>query len=119
MNFEEVEGKRKGSKLIWIPIEQYLYFKKDARIDGSNVYLCYQNRLDKSQPCPARRTIDSVGTVTTNQMPHSCHGNHKSLYDDLKTRSSILDSCIQAASALEGLHMPVPNQQIFTRELSK
>lgn len=63
--------------------------------------------------------IDLEGVVTTNTIPHSCHTDHSSLYEDLKTRSAIVNSCIQAAAALEGLHVSVPNQQIFTRELSK
>lgn len=119
MNFEEIEGKRKGSKLVWIPEEKYLYSKKDERADGKRIYLCYQNRIDENQPCPARRFIDIAGVVTTNEVPHSCHQDHNLIYKDMKTRSDVLNSCIQAASALEGLHISVPNQRIFTRELSK
>lgn len=116
---EEVEGKRKNSKLIWIVEEQFLYSKKDVRADGTKVLLCYQNKIDSSQPCPARRLFDLKGVVTTNGLPHARHENHRSVYDDMKTRSNIISGCIQAATALEGLNLPVPNQDIFTRELSK
>lgn len=122
MNFltaEEVEGKRKNSKLIWIVEEQLLYFKKDERTDGKKVFLCYQNIIDSSQPCPARRFIDLEGVVTLNALPHICHNDHRSVYEDLKTKSGVINGCIQAAKALEGLHVSVPNQQIFIRELSK
>lgn len=120
---EIVEGKRKDSKLVWVVEEKYLYYKKDERSDGTVVYLCYHNRInnssDKQHPCPARRHIDSTGRVTTNQIPHSNHTDHEQLYADLKTRSGIIQSCIQTASALEGLHVTVPTQKIFTRELAK
>lgn len=119
LTFEEVEGKRKNSKLVWIVEEQYLYFKKDERADGRKVFLCYQNRIDPSQNCPARRSIDVKGVVSTNAIPHSCHADHSSIYKDMKTKSAIVNSCIQAATALEGLHVSVPNQKIFIRELSK
>lgn len=119
LTFEEIEGKRKNSKLIWIVEEQYLYFKKDERADGRKVYLCYQNRIDSNQPCPARRSIDSKGIVTTNTMPHSNHTDHRFIYEEMNTKSAIVNSCIQAATALKDLHVSVPNQQIFTRELFK
>lgn len=118
LTFEVVEGKRKGSQLIWINEEKFLHFKKDERA-GRKVYQCYQNKIDKNSPCSARRLIDSKGIVTTNAIPHSSHLSHGSIYSDMKTRSGIIDSCIQAATALEGLHVTVPTQQIFTRELAK
>lgn len=119
LTFEVVEGKRKNSKLIWIPEEKFLYFKKDERADGRIVYLCYQNQINKDSSCPARRSIDLRGNVTTNATTHACHTDHQSLYNDMKSRSGIINRCIQAAAALEGLHVAVPNQQIFTHELSK
>lgn len=121
MNFltaEIVEGKRKGSKLVWIPEENHLYYIKDER-GARKVYLCYQNREDKNSSCPARRFIDSDGQVTSNQIPHANHPNHEQIYNDLKTRSKIIQSCIQASTALEDLHVTVPTQQIFTRELAR
>lgn len=119
LTYEIVEGHRKGSKLLWIKEERYLYFMKDKRVDGRTVYLCYQNRFSGNGSCSARCSIDNQGALTTNKINHSCHTDHESTYKDLKTRSAIVDSCIQTATALKDLHIPVPNQQIFTRELAK
>lgn len=119
MNFlttEVVEGKRKNSKLIWIAEEKFLYFLKDTRRD-QKIYQCYENRTGSK--CPARRIIDSNGKVTMNASPHSNHLSHESIYNDMKTRSNIIDACMQAANVLDGLHVTVPSQQIFTRELAK
>lgn len=117
---EVVEGMRKGSNLIWIPEEKYLYSIKDVRGDGPNqrkIHLCYENK--KGGSCPARRIIDSNGHVTTNSLPHSNHSNHELYYKDMKTRSDIINTCAQTATLLDGLHQTVPSQQIFTRELAK
>lgn len=113
---EIVEGKRKNSKLVWIPEEKFLYFLKDTRHD-QKIYQCYENRTGSQ--CPARRTIDSTGKVSMNALPHSHHSSHESIYNDMKTRSNIIDACTQAANVLDGLHVTVPSQQIFTRELAK
>lgn len=119
LTFEVIEGKRKNSRLIWIVEEKFLYSIKDGRADGRKVYLCYQNKIDGNSPCSARRLIDSNGVVTTNALPHSHHPDHESIYKDMKSRSGIIESCIQAATVLGDLHISVPTQQIFTRELAK
>lgn len=113
-----VEGHRRGSRLVWVHEEKFLYFKKDER-SGKTSYLCYENQLQHSQICSSRCLIDSEGIMTKNSIPHSGHSNHQAVYDKLKTRSSIIDSCEQAASVLEDLHFTIPTQQIFNRELSK
>ncbi|XP_055308039.1 uncharacterized protein LOC129572142 [Sitodiplosis mosellana] len=115
---EFVEGHRRGSRLLWVPEEKYLYFKKDDR-SGKTIYLCYENQLQNEQICSSRRSIDSEGTMTTNSIPHSCHSNHQAVHDKLKLRSHIIDSCEHAAHALEDLHFTIPTQQIFTREVAK
>lgn len=118
LSFEEVEGLRKNSKLIWIPEEKNLYFYKDQRASGTKVYLCYENRSDAGS-CPARRSIDIAGVVSTNGVSHSNHSSHEIIYENMKSRSAIIDGCIDAARSLDGLHMTIPNQQIFTREIAK
>lgn len=117
--FEIVEGRRRNSRLLWVPEEKMLYSIKDVRGNGQKVYLCYHNIINKFPPCSARRFIDKNGVMISNTIPHSHHMNHEAVYKDLKTRSAIIDSCVQAATAMEGLHVPVPTEKIFTRELAK
>lgn len=119
LTYEEVRGKRKNSKLIWIKEEKYLYLKKDERSDGTIVYLCYQNKINGNIECSARRSITPNGLVIKNAIPHSCHPNHESIYADLITRLNINESCAKAAAALDGLPVSVSNRLIFTRELAK
>lgn len=119
LTFEEVDGRRKGSKLIWVFEEKNLYFPKEKR-SGRDEYLCYQNKIDTNGvKCSARCMIDSNRKITKGVVPHSAHSNHESIYKDLKTRSDVVNACHAAASALEDLHVSVPNQQIFIRELAK
>lgn len=117
--YEMVEGRRKGSKLLWVYEEKNLYGFKEER-SGRKEYFCYQNKIDPNGVrCSARRMIDANGIITAGVVPHSIHSNHESIYKDLKSRSDVINACSAAASALEDLHVTVPNQQIFTRELAK
>lgn len=118
LTYEEVEGRRRGSKLIWVMEEKCLYSIKDVR-NEKRVYLCYQNQIDPTLGCSSRCSIDSSGIMSSNSIPHSNHSNHVSIYEDLKTRSNIIDSCVEAANVLKDLHVTIPNQQIFTREIAK
>lgn len=117
LTYEELKGKR--SIIIWIKEEKFLYYKKDERSDGTKVYLCYQNKIDKSTACSARRSITPSGLVTKNAIPHTCHSSHESFYNDFKTRSDINESCKAASNVLDGLPISVPSRHIFTRELAK
>lgn len=118
LTYQEIEGRRRGSRLMWVFEDKYLYVKKDTR-SGKRVYSCYQNQIDPKAKCASRRFIDENGIMTTNWITHTPHHDHTSIYEDLKTRSNIIDSCVEASNALRDLHVTIPNQQIFTRELAK
>lgn len=119
LTFEETAGRRRGSKLVWVFEEKNLYIFKEER-GGRKEYLCYQNKIDPNNvKCSARRIIDPSGKMTTGALSHSAHPNHEMFYKDLKTRSDVINGCTAAARALDHLHVTVPNQQIFTRELAK
>lgn len=119
LTFEITEGERIGSKLLWVPEEKHLYYNKDTRKNGRIVYLCYENRLDKSNSCSARCFVDPSGKLTTNATPHSNHKNHKAKFEDLKSTSAIKNTTIQVAHVLRDLHVTVPTQHIFTREMAR
>lgn len=98
--------------------ERHLYYKHDER-SGKKIYLCYENVITPNSQCAARCFIDANGLMSLNSIPHNGHPDHTYVYDDLHTKSNIIDSVAAAAVALKDLHQTIPSQQIFTREMAK
>lgn len=126
LTYEKIRGNRIDTCLYWIPQERYLHVKKEER-GGKIECICYQtvlaNRKNKDAAqilnCTARRLIDSENQVSSNGVPHSNHGDHQIIYNNLITRKNIVDTCIGVKNLLGDMPVKVSVGDVFTRELAK
>lgn len=122
MKFGTVKGHRKNSSLLWISVEGHLYFRKYNR-RGKKEFSCYQNILKQNPKNQANKCSAAVevqpGQCIRNLKAHSCHPDHRKIFDDLQSRNAIIDVCAKMKKIVKGLLIKVPAQEIFTLEMSK
>lgn len=122
--FEIVKGHRSDSNLLWISVDQNLYYKKCNR-NGNEEYECYQTILRKNRKMEYEAMYCTAGAVIKNgvcshtTVRHTFHSNHKEIYVNLKARNSILDKCKAIKEITEDFCITVPARDIFTREMAK
>lgn len=122
MPYTIIRGFTKGSHLLYVPGEKYLYVRKNKK---RNQYVCYQEMLLKSKSSPENSVQKCTGSVVLKdgkcfaRKSHVPHGNHKAKFDDYQSRNDIIDSCVQLRKLTEGLSIRVPAKQVFTRKISK
>lgn len=95
LQYEIVCGKRRTSKLLYIPEEKQFYIKKSTS-DNKTYYVCYVKN------CKARVTLDLGRHVCTRSplfVPHN-HTTQKELYDELKVLNNIKKECLDEESVL-------------------
>lgn len=119
--FIMVKGHRRNALLLFAYEDRHLYVRKYRR-NGKEEFVCYQSILRKSDTCAkacAAGVIFQNSICSRKKIKHSRHEHHQSIYDDLVTRSRIIDRCISLKDAREGLVFSVPAQDIFTLEMSQ
>lgn len=109
MEYEYVQGFRRTSNLVWLPIEKLLYAKHDNR-NGKAEFVCYQKVLQNNKnqnnkkkrknntenkeneeilKCTAKVLIDSDGRCVRNKIAHTCHDNHELIYKDMISKNKV------------------------------
>ena len=88
MEFEIIEGARRGSKVLYILEEKQLYTLKCEYLRKNNIknqrYSCYVNG------CHSSVTLENgIKCIKYNKNSHSSHGQQEAKYRELKLKSSI------------------------------
>lgn len=130
MEYQMIPGVREGSRLLYVPSENMLYTYKIERNDVK-VYICYQQILSAKTKDPRKRLgIDQTDCTARVRVinehlcesmgaEHTCHTNHHSVAQDLKTRDAIKRNCRKARNEFEGDAHRIPTRHIFQREIVK
>lgn len=123
LHYQKIVGSRQDTRLLWIPSEKHLYFKK--RTNGKcEEWVCYQTILAKGNKaeikCSSSVIVNGSSCSRKNiHNPHSNHSNHEKKFKDLISANQIKESCIEMRKMTEGLSISVPSYDIFTREIAK
>lgn len=114
--YKLLHGKRKSGEkqLLYLPTERCLFVKNHER-RGNREFRCYQRILsssDKSQPkCYACARINNSNKCFRNDVNHSHHKIHGTIFKSLRIINRIKDVC-----AIAGADLPthkVSTKQIF------
>lgn len=124
VHFKNIRGHRIDSTLLWVPAEQYLYYKKCTR-NGKDEYECYQTILRKNGknehevPYCTAGSVVKDGVLTHKLKGHTNHPDHSEIFKNLEARNNILERCIIMKSITEDLCVKVPDKEVFTHETAK
>lgn len=110
--YEIIPGKRKGSKLVYLKNEQYIFKPINGDEKYGKRFVCI------APSCPARVIIRPNGSceVSKRSQPHLVHSNHVLKREEFIAINRIKDTCSNVDALCGGSGINVSVKTIFDNE---
>lgn len=112
LEYEIIPGNRKGSKLVYLKYEQYIFKPINGDDKYGKRFVCI------APSCPARIIIRPNGSceVSKRSKPHLVHSNHILKREELIAINRIKDTCSNVDALCGGTGINVSVKTIFDNE---